>query len=1796
MLMKPPIFFWPQTNTKMKTMKTPTNRHLKSSLGIGTIIAKFAACAALLAATNLAFGQLNQGTPKTWTGAAGDYIFGTGNNWNTGTAPSSGSGDIAIWDTNGLTGNIEGNVLQVTNRSSNSSNPGMTLYVTSNHVNGFSIIATGSGNPLRLGTNSLVIDSGSGPVSLGNSGPNAFQVALVLGSGNNNYFTNNSSHTATINSDVYWVMGSGNNHNIALCGSGDWNLFNQWSPQNAGSGGAASQLIINGTGTVVYAPTNASGVTWPSAQAFIGITVNSGTFKLGNGFCLTNLSGPLTLNGGTFDINGFSITNNLNGGANIDTTAEGATPVLTVSNANNSTFSGVIKNTAGTLSLVKLGPGSLALGGANTYSGDTAVNVGSLFVNGSIASGTVTVASGATLGGTGVIAGSVNLLTGASATFSVTNNGTGNGTPLTVLGSATLNSNSVTIFVPGSTPLPGGTYVLMTAAGGISSNFVGNLGPVNFTGAGLASGLGVSITCAGSVATMSVTNLGIGGTWITDLAGGSGNWSASANWSSNPKVPSVPGDVATLGVGSALSLVALDTDVSVGGINFTNPSSFAITDAGKKITFDDLGTGVGIYVSAGTSNSVATAVSLNDKTLINVASGTSLSVSGIISGTGPANTLTKNGNGTLILSGNNAYGPAAGANGTMWSGGVLELGGANALSSGDLTNSANGTLRFDAPMTVANKLWINSASTVTLDDNNNPITLTGGLGGTGSIVKVGTNTDTFAFTGANTVGNLGINIGVLKIASGTINASVSGGGTYVDNGATLIVDTNAVLNCSSSSAYYGIGNTTNTTSTNIINGTFNWPFNAVVARLGGGNLTINSGVFSCNSFFDGQATTDIGTVMLNGGTLLVTNVQSSGGLVNPFYFNGGTLAAKGPNSGFWANSAGIAAYVLDNPGTIDNRGYAITIAQPINSFSGTDGGMIFKGTGVTTMSAATLGYTGPTVVNAGTVIMNSAMQAGNINVNGGTLQINGQTLGGDITVASGGAFGGTGTINAVNTGVTWESGASAWLSVSNNAGANATPLSINGDVTLNNNNVTINVPGSTPLPVGTYTLIQNAWSYTGSFAPTPTFTGAGLAGGTAGTISSDGVNVYLTVGVAGNTWTHDGNGSWSTPANWSGNPAIPSVPGDFAVFGVGAALTTVTLDTNVAIGGITFTNPNSFVVTGSGKTVTLTNGAVSPSLNAFGGQSNLITVPVVLNGTVVTYGAAGSAVGISGTVAGTGGFGLRGNGVLNLSGSNTYSGATILTSGTLSFGSTNAISTNTLTINGGYLDSSVSNLLNAKNNAQIWTASFGYIGTGNLNLGTGSVTATNAALTITVTTNKLAIGGNINAGGNTLTLAGTNGMLELDGSNTITGTLNSGVKVLVVGSDYATGTGTLNANAPNAAFASSSSATRTIRNVLGTANGGYGWDTTGAGNLIFTGGVVSYNVAKTCTINNPVTTWNFALPNGAASTTKLGTGTLVLAGANANTGGNIVTEGTLALANSSALGTGTLIMNGGNLDSLTANLININNNPQTWNTNFTYLGSQSLNLGNGAVTMTTNVVITVVNNALEVDGAISDGGAGYFLSLPGAGAFVLGGSGTLDGGSYAGPLTNNGTFTYSSSEPQTLSGDISGTGALVKGGASVLTLSGTNTYTGNTTVQGGILEVVNAVLATNSTISVSNGAALQLDFAVTNPVAKLVLNGALQPTGVYGAGNSGGLITGSGFLQVLTVSPTGPASITSSVSGSAMNLSWPAGQGWCLQMQTNSLAKGLGTNWIYLTDGGISSTNITVDPAMPTVFYRLTYP
>jgi rhamnogalacturonan endolyase len=69
---------------------------------------------------------------------------------------------------------------------------------------------------------------------------------------------------------------------------------------------------------------------------------------------------------------------------------------------------------------------------------------------------------------------------------------------------------------------------------------------------------------------------------------------------------------------------------------------------------------------------------------------------------------------------------------------------------------------------------------------------------------------------------------------------------------------------------------------------------------------------------------------------------------------------------------------------------------------------------------------------------------------------------------------------------------------------------------------------------------------------------------------------------------------------------------------------------------------------------------------------------------------------------------------------------------------------------------------------------------------------------------------------------------------------------------------------------------------------------------------------------------------------------------------------------------------------------------------------------------------------------------------------------------------------------------------------------------------------------------------------------------------------------------------TNPPPLIANYASGTLSLSWPTNAGWTLQAQTNSLAKGLNTNWTDVYGStGMTSTNVPVDSTKPTVFYRL---
>lgn len=1614
--------------------------------------------------------------------------------------------------------------------------------------------------------------------------------------------------------------------------------------------GTGFSLTKAGAGTLVLGGANTySG----------GTVVSNGVLKMANSSALGASGANLTVHG-TLDLNGNSlVVGTLSGNATgiIDDVAGFGSDTLTVSDTTSGTFAGVIKNTSGTLSLTKNGSGTLTLGGANTYSGNTTVNAGTLLVNGSIGAGAVSVASGAGFGGSGTVGGTVSWQSGSSASFMLTpTTGVGsNSTPLTVSGSVTLNGNSLTVNVAGGTPLPPGTYRLMTYNNSGSSGAFATGTPV-YTGAGVQAGTASTVATSGGAVTLTVALTGVSAVWTNST---SGNWNTAANWSSNPLTPHAAGDGAILGVGADYTTITLDTAATVGLIQFTNANSFLIANAGNTLTIDNTGVGAAISVLAGTSNAIAPAVALNDNLAIAPASGTAVTINNTIANASGAKTVTVNGAGTVAFASNNTYGPASsGTVGTiLGGGGVLQVNTAGGLGAGDLNVTNSATLRAGVPMTLANNI-IAGSGTATVDDNGNNVTLAGVISGGGAFAKTGAGT--VSVSGANSfAGAASINAGTLKLLNvgglstnginlglgatldlnglspvfGALNSafsnatidSLSGGSVTLTVGQTNAFGTFAgsIKNTSGTLTLVKEGTGTQTlTGTNTYTG--GTTINAGTLQVGNGGTTgtlgsgplLNNGNLAFNLAGDNifaQQITGTGAVNLassamtlrlhgnntftgpinitfgGGGHLWFTNASAlgigpktvlcnSGG--NSLHLNGiaGNIDVDSSISFQISNGSGVlyneagSNTISGSIGMVNGNGDSLvvvnsgflTLAGQVGTVSGnnartlilsgagnglvsgsiiTDGNacsVTKQGAGTWTLTGAN-SYTGPTTVNGGTLVINGDhVGNGNITVtNGGTLLINGNNYGsGTFTVYSNSTLGGAGFIYSATT---LQPGAKGSFTTS---ASGATPLTIYGNVTLNNNPLEVFVAGGTPLPAGQYQLLvegnTSLYAISGSAATTAIITGAGLQTGTQAIITSSATEVKLVV-YNSSAWTLNGNGNWTTGANWSSNPNFPSSAGEFAVLGVGSSLITVTLNASQTIGGLNFTNANSFVIANAANTLTLNNNGIGSLISVAAGTANAVASKVSLEDTTSITTATNTALAISGNVDGFAGLNLSGNGAVTLSGVNSFSAGVALSGGTLILGSTTAVGSGPLTLAGGNLDSSVPNLVNANNNSQSWSGSFTFLGSQNLNLGNGFVDVGSAEKTVTVNTNMLTVAGSVSGSGR-ISKAGA-GTLVLLGNNS---SHSGGVRIMagpvVIGDDAALGTGTVEFQ-NDATIQSSDSTARTLANAMNLSAGGI---YAGTGNLTFTGPLASGSFGKAIVVSNAVTTFSGVLDGGTsqnAANTKTGPGTLILSGDNFALAKKMaVSEGTLALGSATALGSGEFTLNGGGLDSLVVDLVNAGNNPQVWNGSFYFNGTENLNLGTGAVTLNADTTVTVSNKTLTVGGGVSG-------------------------------VTRN----------------------LTKAGAGTLVLSGANAY-GNTTVNGGTLAIAQATLTTNKIVSVASGAVLQLNFSTTNQIGGLKLNGVSQPNGVYQSTTPGGYLAGTGSLLVVNVGPSGPAYLTNSLSGSTLSLSWPPGQGWRLQAQTNSLNVGLSGNWAYVTDGSVSSTNIAVNANNPTVFYRLTYP
>ena len=87
-------------------------------------------------------------------------------------------------------------------------------------------------------------------------------------------------------------------------------------------------------------------------------------------------------------------------------------------------------------------------------------------------------------------------------------------------------------------------------------------------------------------------------------------------------------------------------------------------------------------------------------------------------------------------------------------------------------------------------------------------------------------------------------------------------------------------------------------------------------------------------------------------------------------------------------------------------------------------------------------------------------------------------------------------------------------------------------------------------------------------------------------------------------------------------------------------------------------------------------------------------------------------------------------------------------------------------------------------------------------------------------------------------------------------------------------------------------------------------------------------------------------------------------------------------------------------------------------------------------------------------------------------------------------------------------------------------------------------------------------------------------------------------LAGAGSLLIVAPVATNSPALVYSNSASGLTLSWPADHiGWRLQVQTNSLGAGLGTNWWDVANAtNINQLTLPVNATSGSVFFRLVYP
>jgi len=985
-------------------------------------------------------------------------------------------------------------------------------------------------------------------------------------------------------------------------------------------------------------------------------------------------------------------------------------------------------------------------------------------------------------------------------------------------------------------------------------------------------------------------------------------------------------------------------------------------------------------------------------------------------------------------------------------------GGRLVLTTGNNTNfsgafiATSGRVNFGSSNSVsanADYTLNNSGGTYLVTGNN--VYSFGSLSGNGSIsvntsgntntVSVGAKNSSTTFSGnISTIQNGTIN--VIKVGTGTL--TLSGNNTYI--GTTTI--SNGVLQIGAGLA---AGSISNSSAINLAGGTL--AFNRSDTVTQGTSYLTNGGVITgIGGFLQmgggtnilNKANTFSGTTKVSSGTLVLSNnqaIQSSA-----FDTTGaGTLSL---GSGVTTPTLGG----LSGNGSFNPIGYNSVTSLTLNVANGAS--YSYSGNLGNGASGMTL-----TKTDTGTQIL-----SGNNTYTGGTI-LNAGTLGvgNDSALGSGSlAVGGNSTLLAAADG----------LNIANTASLNSGTLTV--DVQGNNLTSSGDISGAGALAkagVGTLVLSGNN-SYLG------------------GTTLSNGVlaiNSANSLGGASGALTFAGastlraDASFSTDRNFVLNAAttIDTANNNLSNSGV---LSGSGLLTKAGVGVLTLNGVNTF----SGAT-TISDGTLT-----IGGAGQLNSgnyAGAITNNSTLNYASSANQT-LGGIISGTGNLIKEASGTLTLGGNNTYSGKTTITGGTISVSADarlgaapSSFVADQLTLDGGTLG--VTSSFTQNTNRGVTLGASG----GTISVGSGAVL-------IATNTTQLFTG----SGG--LTKIGT-GTLALGGANNYTGgtILNEGVLRL------------------------QSSTVVSGGNIVSGA--------LGVGNLTINGGTTLVGNGQSLYATNITIGGDFAV-NSANGTTGNGRATL---GGLFDMGGATRTISLGRYTNAAVASTsGFESLRFGNSTDFNANYANgslrfvrdANGTASDFaSVNFTIAGQKFS--GGGGFIIGSNVITTfgsgsVFTNASGLLPTMTVETGGYFnlglsvgansqsiRSLSGTGGYVTSLANVASNTTATLTISNNvgdsatfgGQIVDGSSLNATLGTSATNVQmALTKTGSGTQILSGSNSYTGNTTVSGGLL-----MIASSGSIQSSTN-------TVVNSSGTLFVNG----TGGRTLVNSGGTLKGSGTM------------------------------------------------------------------------------